>query len=320
MLQSLEPGIDYTFDFSSIKFTGPFGLVYVATCMEDAAIRLQPCRLRARGHLTHGYLSHMGFFRTFGLNHGNLPGEAKGSFHYHPITEIDCLEIKRESAQSGVAIGELVEGRSQKLAEVLSHRKSGDVHDTLAFCIREILRNAVEHSHSKHLRFAAQYWPTRDRVELAVLDHGRGIKEALSTNPFIKPKTDREALNYALLPGVSGTAFKGSRINRKDVWGNSGFGLYMTNRICRMGGDFFIGSRDASVFLSPAKKDYFGFRFDGTVLRLAIKPSRVRNLKDRLREFSAEGSRIAAQMYGSVINASAASQMVTSDFSRSEKG
>lgn len=88
----------------------------------------------------------------------------------------------------------------------LAQRVEGDLHDTLAFCIREILRNAVEHSHTEKVRFAAQYWPTLDRVEFAVLDHSRGIRAALGPNPHVNPKNDREALNLALMPGVSGTS------------------------------------------------------------------------------------------------------------------
>ena len=313
-LMSLEAGHDYTFDFTNLKFVGPFGMVYVATCIEDAGRRLLPGKLRARGHQLKSYLAHMGFFRTFGLKHGNRPGEARGSSRYIPVSEIDVKEIHREAAQSGIAIGEFVEERAQQIAAVLSQQVEGNLHDTLAFAIREILRNAVEHSQSPKVRYCAQYWPNSDRVEVAILDHGRGVHQSLKVNPYIKCKTDREALHYALMPGISGTAFKGSKISGKGVWQNSGFGLYMTNRICRMGGDFFIGSHKSSLFLKPSVKQTFEFDFPGTVLRLSIRPSEATNLRSRLLLFSEEGRKIAENLKGAVIEASTASQMLTVDY------
>jgi hypothetical protein len=313
-LHNLEKGYDYKFDFSCLRFVGPFGMIYLSTCLEDAGKRLRPCKLFAEGHKSNAYLAHMGFYRAFGLQHGNLMGQASGSPRYIPITEIDRLEVSRESAQSGTAIGEIVEERSQQVASVLAQQVEGDLHNTLAYCIREILRNAIEHSQTDKVRFAAQYWPSLDRVEFAVLDHGRGIRAALESNPFVNPRDDREALNLALMPGISGTAFKGTKINRKDFWQNSGFGLYMTNRICRLGGSFFIGSRSSSVFLSSEKKEYFRFHFPGTAIRLSIRPSNVSNLASRLKMFSLEGREIAKKIRGSVVDASAASQMLTVDY------
>ena len=168
------------------------------------------------------------------------------------------------------------------------------------------------------MRYCAQYWPTMDRVEVAILDHGRGIRSSLSQNPYVECSSDKEAINHALMPGVSGTAFKGSKLNRKDIWSNSGYGLYMTSRICRLGGVFFIGSHSSALRLSSEKKmnkkDYLPFGFEGTALRLTIRPSEAANLQSRLKHFSEEGARVAAQIRGTILKASTASQMLTSDF------
>ena len=118
------------------------------------------------------------------------------------------------------------------------------------------------------------------------------------------------------MPGVSGTAFKGSKKLRDDMWQNSGYGLYMSSRVCRMGGSFFIGSHDDGLFLSswsaaPSGKVYHKFGFAGTCVRLIIKPSQVSNLSSRLNQFSLEGRAIAERHAGTVLEASTASQMVT---------
>ncbi|MFC5049138.1 ATP-binding protein [Rubritalea spongiae] len=257
----------------------------------------------------------MGFFKIFDLDHGNDPGAANGANRYIPITILDANAIRRESAQTGDAIGQIVEEKSQQITAVLTQEVDGDLHDTLAYAIREILRNAVEHSHSDCVRFCAQLYPRMDRVEVVILDKGRGILPSFAMNPFVDPSTDREAINISLMPGVSGTAFKGSKINtRTDDWKNSGYGLYMTNRICRMGGDFFIGSNSAGVLLEDGKKIDYRFHHQGTLLRLTIKPSRVANLKSRLLEFSEQGKASATRLRGTVLHPSTASHMLTVDY------
>jgi hypothetical protein len=62
------------------------------------------------------------------------------------------------------------------------------------------------------------------------------------------------------------------------------------------------------------KKDYLSFGFEGTALRLTIRPSEAANLQSRLKYFSEEGARVAAQIKGTILKASTASQMLTSDF------
>ena len=314
-LNSSKGNTDYLFDFSPLKYIGPFGLVYISSCIEDLCNRCPNNEPEGTGYENLGYPAHMGFFKIFDLDHGNSPGQAKGSDRYIPITILDALEIRRESASSGIAIGSIIEKESQRLATVLSQEVEGDVYETLAYSMREILRNAVEHSHSNSVRFCAQYFPKQDRVEVVILDKGRGIKKSFERNPYINPQSHKEAINYSLMPGVSGTAFKGSKINaRKDDWKNSGYGLYMTTRICRLGGDFFIGSYDSGILLHTGRKKYLKLSHNGTLLRLTIKPSQATNLRSRLLQFSNEGKVIASQIQGTVLTPSSASHMLTMDY------
>lgn len=319
VISELPSGTEVLFDFSKVRWIGPFGMILISTCIEDAGRRLGPGSCYATGHEGQSYLAHMGFFRAFGLNHGNRPGQAKGSSTYRPITDFDCTPYYQMAVQGGVALGELMEEEAKRMSSVLVQNVEGDLFDTLSFAIREMLRNALEHSQTKVIRVCAQYWPANDQVEVAILDHGRGIKASLSRNPFIKCQTDKDALNYALMPGVSGTAYKGSKRMRDDMWQNSGYGLYMTSRICRLGGSFFIGSHADGLLLSaddsaPNGKKYFKFGFAGTCVRLIIKPSRLSNLSSRLKQFSLEGRLLAEKISGTVLEPSTASQMVTSDY------
>lgn len=119
----------------------------------------------------------MGFFKAFGLNHGKSPGEARGSQSYLPITLLNAREIRNDAAEMKVNPGEILEGLSKELTQVLTQTKEGDLYDMLVYSLREMLRNVVEHSRCIEFGLCAQYWPSMNRVSLAILDRGIGIKK-----------------------------------------------------------------------------------------------------------------------------------------------
>ena len=91
-------------------------------------------------------------------------------------------------------------------------------------------------------------------MEVAILDVGLGVRHGLRNNPDLNITSDRDALHLALLPGISGKMYRGVKRRSNDAWQNSGFGLYMTSRICRAGGSFFIASSGAGMLLDSGGK------------------------------------------------------------------
>lgn len=84
------------------------------------------------------------------------------------------------------------------------------------------------------------------------MDEGVGIKQALSFNPNLKIKNDKDALLLSIEPGIAGKAFKYKGKMRKQVdiiWQNSGYGLFVTSEICQHGGDFLIYSGNNAVLI-----------------------------------------------------------------------
>ncbi len=266
----------------------------------------------AVNHNKHGYAAHMGFFKTFGLSHGNEPGEAAGSSTYIPIQCVSREELSAFADEEGLEFGYAVEKRAAALAEILTQSHDGVLHDTLTYSIREILRNVFEHSGSTEVFICAQHWPNLNKVEVGIVDAGKGIRAGLAENPAFEFENDREALHTALMPGVSGNIWAG-----KDTatWANTGYGLYMTNRICRAGGSFFICSGDAGLWLEGTKKSDVPSDFVGTAVRLFLDTSKLADLKDRLADFHADGIRASKEIEGANTSfASAASQMLAKDF------
>lgn len=319
LIQKQPHELKIIFDFSGMGHIEPFAFVMISAVVNNLVRAMPRGSVYARNHQSHTYPAHMGFFKAFGLDFGNAPGEAGGGLRYLPITIIDVMSMQREAVLGGEAIGKVVDGHALRLAKVLAHEEQGDLVETFRYSLCEIIRNVAEHSKSANVVFCAQYWPTKDRAEIAILDHGVGIYETLRCNPHLSIENQQHAVNLSLLPGVSGKSYRGAKqrpnmSQDKRYWQNSGYGLYMTGRMCRSDGSFFIGSHDSAVFLRGDEKHYPKFEFPGTVVRMVFRPSAIGKLKDALQSFDAEGREIARTIQGTVIGASAASRMLTSDF------
>jgi hypothetical protein len=174
----------------------------------------------------------------------------------------------------------------------------GNLNSALSYSIREIIRNVVEHSRSSVVGYCAQYWPTRNRVEVGIVDNGQGIRGGLSGNPYLNLESDRHAILMSMIPGVSGVTYKGSHNNQYDVWENTGYGLYMTSRICQRGGGFLISSGDSAVELRNNQKFEYKCQFEGTAIRMEINTNRIGSIEENLRRFRVEGAATAKDIDG----------------------
>lgn len=317
-LQEQRPADEIFFDFSKTRTVEPFGMLVVASEIERCVAAHPEARFTCRNfeHMT--YAGHMGFFKSFGLDFGRNPGEALGSRTYIPLTYFETALLHYEAETAGRDVGDEVELQSRRLSETLVGDNEGDVFETLSYSVREIMRNVVEHAQVDRFAICAQYWPTKGRAEVAILDRGIGLQESLRPNPHIDAGTDKSAINYALMPAVSGKAFKGARrLAKRGHWTNSGFGLYMTSRICRNGGNFFIASGDTGMLLTSGKdgKRYLPTTLNGTAVRLSIRTENTDSLREVLAKFRVEGYAIQ-QKYREIvsIDPSSASLMLSQDF------
>jgi anti-sigma regulatory factor (Ser/Thr protein kinase) len=199
--------------------------------------------------------------------------------------------------------------------EVLSRQSGGDVYDTLAYSLREVIRNVVEHSESNTVQFCAQHWPTMNRVHLAILDRGRGVRASLSRNPYLTISSDVDALKLSLMPGVSGRMHRGIR-RQRGAWQNTGYGLYMTSRLAVAGGNFWVVSGDHAYGIASGRVREVSLpSFQGTALRISLDTSQLSHLQTKLRQFADEGAEIARSFQGAdPRGASTASTMIRTRF------
>lgn len=262
------------------------------------------------------YAGNMAFFDSIDLNSGKKVGDSEGSRSHIPISFLNFQEVDE---RAGYGDGQdIIENESFRLAGMLAQSKTSNLYKTLAYSLTEVLRNVYEHAGVDGVWYSAQYWKSYNKVEIAVLDEGKGIRLALNDNPYVKAKTDKEAIERAMLPGVSGKFFKGKKVHRDEKWQNSGFGLYMTSRLCRNGGEFYLCSGDhlCGLNIENAKTSHsLPLRFSGTAIKMVINTEQLIDLNLLQATFRDEGFKIAKELENiGDLSAPAASQYITRDF------
>jgi len=306
----------FIFDFKNTERVEPFGMLLVSSEIKTLMLKYPRSSTTYINYEKMLYAAEMGFFQAFGLDFGDVKRATEREMQFIPLTIYDREELIRNAAKKGIEVGGEVEEQSRTMARVLCQSDEGTVYDTLSYSIREIMRNAVEHSQTIRFGICAQYWPSQKKVEVAILDRGIGLRRSLSVNPHLEASDDKRAINYALMPAVSGKAFKGTRIKQSGPWANSGFGLYMTNRICRNGGTFFIATGDTGMLLTKGEgKRYFDCQFSGTAIRMVMRTDQMANLRSALDTYRKEGYEIQRKYKEIVkIDPSSASLMLSDDF------
>jgi hypothetical protein len=298
----------YYIDFKEMEWIEPFPLLFLSSNIRRFEAMNPTSEFHAKNLQARSYASHMGFFKAINLDFGNEPGEARGSDTYLPITILSIRELQKEAAQKAIHAGQLLEHHATQLARLLTQEDKSNLVDTLAYTLREIMRNAVEHSEGDNFQYCGQYWPHRNIVQIAILDSGIGVKQSLSNNPNLRIISDDQALRLSILPGISGKPFS-HRIEEYDGWENSGYGLYLTKRLCTKGGSFFMCSGSKGVYSKANENEkYLNSNFQGTALRMILDKNSIASLKTALKQFRIEGEAIAKRFEAGTLRASASSR------------
>lgn len=292
-------------DFARLETPEPFAMLMIACAARNlrnagATFRLHNADLRS-------YAAHMGLFAEFDEEYAPNQLAPRENERYVAIRTISRLDLLDEAAELKTAhVGDVIQRQADRLARLLTQEDKSVLVEALAYCLREIIRNAYEHSRSDEILICAQYRPSSNRVDMAFADRGCGVFAALRSNASVEVTSEMDALKVALMPGISGTP-KELRFE-DDPWVNSGYGLFMTHQICRAGGSFTICSGDAMIRLAGDQKTERKITNAGTIIGMSVQLDTLKNLNRKaLSAFAEEGSRIAKKLKGAIVTASAAS-------------
>ena len=164
------------------------------------------------------YLERMGLFDLLGIESGIQITKHEAAGRFVPLTQIKTSE-------------EL----TKFITEVTPLLHLKPIHaEPLRYVLSELIRNVLEHSLSRQGAIvSAQYYAKSNTVRVGIADHGVGIVEPI--NQSYNPKNDLEAIQLALIPGITGTTK-----NEGGTEYNAGAGLFFIKSIATVNKDFFV--------------------------------------------------------------------------------
>ncbi|WP_434528255.1 ATP-binding protein [Vibrio sp. K4] len=257
-------------DCSTLNFLYPSGMLVAGSKMRGWIKHRREAGLvtKKKGHDSsknvHCYLRHLGFFQFIGMGEGNEVGQASGSMTYLPITKIVKPSFDSNTQDVQVWYDEII-SQTRRFANLLSGTSSYTEENKLYhYALREIVRNVFEHSSADECYLCGQRW-TDGRVEVAVIDEGVGISSSLQRSFSVE--SEIAALRMAIKPGISST----TKISEEEnVYGNSGFGLYVLEQLVSSFGWFMVGSGSAKLVSQGQIVNEQSLNFDGTYIGLRL--------------------------------------------------
>ena len=266
-------------DMSNVTFCTPGGL-----CGLHEIIRShqgEVCIRRPKKINTHQYLQRIGFF-------DNLQIFSDKDFFSHPTSGRfkEMVTISKDIQPRSSVVDNLC----KEIACVVAP-EDRDFQEFILFCMGEMINNVIQHSHSIGVT-CAQFYKSTNEVEVAIADHGRGIKAGLKDNPqFYALDSDLEALEISTRPDTSGAFDSASEPYRIEV--NSGNGLYYLKKIVKKSyGHLNIFSHLAHYCLDGNQTPTIqqSSFFPGTLVVFRLNRDYTSTLQDVLREIREENS------------------------------
>jgi len=229
----------------------PFVLSLVASIgltVKPENIKCEKIEARSKG-----YLARMNLFKMLNIAFSMDIVEHDPTGRFIPLTQI------RSSEEASKFIPEMI-----PLLKVTPEQA-----ETIVHILSELVRNVLEHSGSPGgAVVCAQYYPKTNRIGIGISDAGVGIKKTI--NFAHKTRTDMEAIQLALSPGVTGMTDKAGGTER-----NAGFGLFYIKSIASVNGDHFV-IYSGNGFYKLLRKQSDSVR----ALRLNADPFRDRHSKE----------------------------------------
>lgn len=256
----------------------PLGMLIVGSKIREIIREYEHIPQSDRNFENKTYAANMGFFQSVNQDFGKSCYNGRGTDNFIRINGENIQESYRKALGLGYGtnITRYIETViAEDISQVLS-RGNSEIKEVIKFCIVEVVRNIYDHSKSGKLWYSGQFWPSKDLVEIAIIDEGYGIYNTLKNNKRIIVNTPEEALQLSLVPGISKN---GATIKNKEVNGNSGFGLYMIKSICDIAGSFTIISSGKCLNIENREQEITDANFSGTAIRIRISPSKLKDIE-----------------------------------------
>lgn len=164
------------------------------------------------------YLIRMGLFKMLGIDAEMSIVEHEAAGRFIPLTQIHESDHLTHFIRDMIPLLHLAPEHAQ----------------TIGYIISELVRNVIEHARSKDGAFlCAQYYKKSNTIRVGIADTGIGIRTAINQSYAVK--TDLDAVQLALRPGITGTTRREGGSEQ-----NAGAGLFFIKSIAWVNRSFFI--------------------------------------------------------------------------------
>jgi anti-anti-sigma regulatory factor len=277
-----------TLDFSQVRFVSPFGLCLLAATLEWLEHEERKVELAGVSSSVGGYLARMDCLQ------GALAEPFVGPRNNRPeaLVEVQVISKRGEADMASQKLAQAFVGRfpdvdQHGVPDEMTGLKPGEAtEEALAYIFTELIDNSLTHGRKygfpgAKVWVAAQYYPSKDQIRLAVVDNGCGLLRSLQDHPRLSDKTDVAAILLALQPRVSGNRDVGLMEDSH----NQGVGLSVSSElaICAGGRMDIISGQGAVKKLRNAVHSWVvpgwhGTAIEITVLRKQLDSVRVSDL------------------------------------------
>lgn len=289
----LDSDEDCVFSLKSFNENNPFNVLTIASSLRNFRKRYPNNKISLIPKGTDDFLSHLGFYHMVGAEYGKKIGEAKPSYNYVPIRKVEL----------GTSFYDEIEQDASDLARLLHF--DSNLEGFLKYAFVEIIRNVYEHANSNIAYVCAQKWPSYNLVEIAIVDNGCGIAEAMSSR--FPDKDENELMYLSAMPGVSALS-NHKYLDKNNTWRNSGYGLYALRRLAVLyGGSFLLCSGNIALHQTSNGVKKFDTFFAGTAVAIHIRTDTGNDFHAVRRSVIAEGEKEARENKDSIITASKSS-------------
>ena len=192
----------------------------VLSMIAALGLTVKPDNIRCENFMAKSrhYLVRMGLFKILNVASGINVVEHEPAGRFIPITQI------RTSSELSKFVTEMIP---------LLHLNPEQA-ETIGYIVSELGRNVIEHAQADSgAILCAQYYKKSNSIRIGIADTGVGVKATISNSYSVK--TDLDAIQLALWPGITGTTRKEGGTEQ-----NAGAGLFFIKSIASVNRDFFV--------------------------------------------------------------------------------
>ncbi len=244
---NLSDSKEYIFDFNSCRFSSPFligGLTSIANeNLEKGGANTW--LYNENDEYLESYLNAIKFPR--GIDFQNVkPNQLDELFKpYYDKTYIPIVCFPTGLTQAEITMRENVLTAVNTLLKNQLNLK-GQILTGIYYMIDEMTQNIVDHSDSEKGIIFAQFYPSKNYMDLCIADYGKGLYKTYQESGKHNPKNTEEAMNFAVF-GKS----------TKNIPESRGFGISTSREMLVKGlkGKFFLMSDDTFYIQSQDRQE-----------------------------------------------------------------